>query len=117
MRRVVITGLGPVTSVGVGKRDFWDSLQAGKSRIGPITRFDAGIFNARNASEIRNWAPETYFPPHRLKRLDRYAQFAVSSVALALADAGLQYSPAQPQSRVGVSFGTALGGIANAGSA
>src|SRR4051794_40641156 len=100
MRRVVITGLGPVTSVGVGKRDFWDSLQAGRSGIGPITRFDAGIFNARNASEIRGWAPETYFPPHRLKRLDRYAQFAVTSVALALADAGLQYSPAKPQPRV-----------------
>jgi 3-oxoacyl-[acyl-carrier-protein] synthase II len=114
MRRVVITGLGPVTSVGIGKRDFWDGLKACKSGIGPITRFDAGMFNARHASEIRNWAPETYFPPHRLKRLDRYAQFAVTSVALALADAGLKYSPEQPQWRVGVSFGTALGGIANA---
>ena len=63
---------------------------------------------------MKDWLPERYFPPHRLKRLDRYAQFAVGSVALALQDAWLSYSTNDPQPRVGVSFGTALGGVANA---
>lgn len=114
MRRVVITGLGPITSIGVGKNAFWDGLQAARTGIGPVTYFDATIFNARSASEVKDWFPERYFPPHRLKRLDRYAQFSVGSVALALQDAGLNYSANDPQPRVGVSFGTALGGVANA---
>ena len=58
--------------------------------------------------------PEYYFPPHRLKRLDRYAQFSVASAKMALDDAGIRYSREEPQHRIGVSFGTALGGIANA---
>src|SRR5439155_20093367 len=61
-----------------------------------------------------DWAPEEFFPPHRLKRLDRYAQFSVASAKLALDDAGIAWSRENPQHRIGVSFGTALGGIANA---
>ncbi|MBV9490403.1 MAG: beta-ketoacyl-[acyl-carrier-protein] synthase family protein [Verrucomicrobia bacterium] len=114
MRRVVITGLGPITSVGIGKKAFWEGLQAARTGIGPVTFFDSSMFNAHSASEITSWIPERYFPPRRLKRLDRYAQFAVGSVALALEDAGLEYAPENPQARVGVSFGTALGGVANA---
>jgi 3-oxoacyl-[acyl-carrier-protein] synthase II len=63
---------------------------------------------------VREWDPTVFFPPHRLKRLDRYAQFAVASALLALEDAGLPCAPTEPQHRVGISFGTALGGIANA---
>src|SRR3984893_7944526 len=114
MRRVVITGLGPITSVGIGKKAFWESLQSARSGIGPVTYFDSSIFDIHSASEIKDWFPERYFPPHRLKRLDRYAQFAVGSAALALQDAGLHYLPDNPQTRAGVSFGTALGGVANA---
>jgi 3-oxoacyl-[acyl-carrier-protein] synthase II len=79
-----------------------------------VESFDSSIFNAHCAAEIPDWAPEEYFPPHRLKRLDRYAQFAVGSAKLALTDAGIEWSREQPQHRIGVSFGTALGGIANA---
>src|SRR5205814_3777990 len=79
-----------------------------------ISTFDNAGFNARCAGKIRNWAPEKFSPPHRLKRLDRYAQFAVASAKLALDDAGLEYSRDQPQHRVGVSFGTALGGVCQA---
>jgi 3-oxoacyl-[acyl-carrier-protein] synthase II len=113
-RRVVITGLGPITSVGIGKENFWRGLRAEKSGIQAISSFDTSDFNAHCGGEIPNWTPEDYFPPHRLKRLDRYAQFAVASARLALEDAGIPYSKEQPQDRVGVSFGTALGGIANA---
>src|SRR6201993_1600417 len=114
MRRVVVTGLGPVTPIGVGKEAFWQGILNGKSAIGPVTRFDPAPFNAKVAAEIRNWEPGRYFPPHRLKRLDRYAQFAVTSAKLALDDSGLSFSPNNPQTRVGVSFGSALGGVANA---
>src|SRR6195256_2371073 len=113
-RRVVITGLGPITSVGIGKENFWRGLRAEKSGIQAISSFDTSEFTAHCGAEIPNWIPENYFPPHRLKRLDRYAQFAVASARMALADAALPYSAADPQHRIGVSFGTALGGIANA---
>ena len=114
MRRVVITGVGPITPIGIGKEAFWEAIKNKKSGIGPVTTFDASIFKATSAGEILNWSPEAIFPPHRLKRLDRYAQFSVASVKLALEDSGLNYSPDLPHDRVGVSFGTALGGVANA---
>jgi 3-oxoacyl-[acyl-carrier-protein] synthase II len=114
MRRVVITGVGPITAIGIGKQVFWEAIKHKKSGIGPVSTFDASIFKATSAGEILDWHPENFFPPHRLKRLDRYAQFSVASVKLALEDSGLDYSPNTPQDRVGVSFGTALGGVANA---
>jgi 3-oxoacyl-[acyl-carrier-protein] synthase II len=89
-------------------------MTSGKSGIGPVTRFDPSLFNARSAAEINDWEPEKFFPSQRLKRLDRYAQFAVGSAKLALEDSGLSFSPEDPQARVGVSFGTALGGVSNA---
>ena len=114
MRRVVITGVGPITAIGIGKQAFWEAIQHKKSGIGPVSTFDASIFKATSAGEILDWHPENIFPPHRLKRLDRYAQFSVASVKLALEDSGLDFSPDTPHDRVGVSFGTALGGVANA---
>ena len=113
-RRAVITGIGPITCIGIGRENFWDGLRAEKSGIQRISSFDTTAFNAHCAGEIPDWAPEKFFPPHRLKRLDRYAQFAVASAKLALDDSKLFYSREQPQHRVGVSFGTALGGVANA---
>ncbi len=113
-RRAVITGLGPITAIGIGREEFWNGLRAEKSGVGTVTMFDSSIFNAHCAAEIPAWAPEKFFPPHRLKRLDRYAQFSVGSAQLALEDAGIKWSKEEPQHRVGVSFGTALGGIANA---
>src|SRR3989440_2625139 len=113
-RRAVITGIGPITCIGIGREDFWRGLRAEKSGIRTISSFDTSQFNAHSAGEIVDWMPEDHFPPHRLKRLDRYAQFAVASAKMALDDAGLSYSRETPQDRVGVSFGTALGGVANA---
>lgn len=113
-RRAVITGIGPITCVGRGREDFWRGIRAEKSGIVNVSTFDTIGFNAHCAGEIRDWVPEDFFPPHRLKRLDRYAQFAVASARLALADSGFEYSRDQPQHRVGVSFGTALGGVSNA---
>jgi 3-oxoacyl-[acyl-carrier-protein] synthase II len=113
-RRAVITGIGPISSIGIGRENFWRGIRAEKSGIQAISSFDTTEFNAHCGGEISDWAPEDYFPPHRLKRLDRYAQFAVASAKMALDDAGLPYSQGTPQHRIGVSFGTALGGVANA---
>ena len=114
MRRVVITGLGPITPIGIGKESFWEAIQAAKSGIGPVTFFDPSVFRTTSAAEIHGWTPENFFPPQRLKRLDRFAQFAVISAKLALEDSGIEYSVDKPQERIGVSFGTALGGVSNA---
>ena len=113
-RRVVITGLGPITCIGRGRENFWNGIRAEQSGIGRISSFDASAFNVHCAGEIPDWNPEEFFAPHRLKRLDRYAQFSVASAKLALDDAGLEYSHDRPQDRFGVSFGTALGGVCKA---
>lgn len=113
-RRAVITGLGPITCIGTGKDAFWKGLLAHRSGIGRVTRFDSADFRAHNAGEIADWDPTAFFSPHRLKRLDLYAQFSVASAILALRDAGFEFSREEPQHRTGVSFGTALGGISNA---
>ena len=113
-RRAVITGLGPITCIGTGVENFWKAILEEKSGIHSITSFDPSVFHVRCAGEIRDWNAEEYFSPHRLKRLDRYAQFAVVSAKLALEDARIDYSREKPQDRVGVSFGTALGGVCKA---
>src|SRR5213080_4957816 len=113
-RRVVITGLGPITCIGKGVDGFWKGILAEKTGISPITNFDVSAFGVRVAGQVNDWDPEEFFPAHRLKRLDRYAQFSVASAKLALDDAGIEYSKEKPQDRIGVSFGTALGGVCKA---
>ena len=113
-RRVVITGLGPITCIGRGVDGFWNGIRAEKTGISPIQSFDVSSFGVRVAGEMFDWNAEEFFTPQRLKRLDRYAQFAVASAKLALDDARLSYSKDNPQERVGVSFGTALGGVCKA---
>jgi 3-oxoacyl-[acyl-carrier-protein] synthase II len=113
-RRAVITGIGPITCIGYGVDGFWDGILAEKSGITRISTFDPEPFQVRCAGEISDWNPEQFFSPQRVKRLDRYAQFAVASAQLALDDAGIKYSRERPQHRIGVSFGTALGGVCKA---
>ena len=113
-RRAVITGIGPVTCIGKGREDFWNGILSQKSGVGSITSFDPAVFRVRCAGEIADWNAEDFFSLQRLKRLDRYAQFAVVSAKLALDDAGIECSRENPRDRIGVSFGTALGGVCKA---
>ena len=113
-RRAVITGIGPITCIGHGREEFWNAILGERSGIKTITSFDPTVFRVRSAGEISDWDPEKFFSPQRLKRLDRYAQFAVVSAKLALEDAHLECSREKPQDRIGVSFGTALGGVCKA---
>ena len=113
-RRAVITGIGPITCIGSGRENFWNGVLAEKTGVSRISGFDPRPFQVRCAGEIADWNPEEFFSPQRIKRLDRYAQFAVASAQLALTDSGITYSQEKPQDRVGVSFGTALGGVCKA---
>ena len=113
-RRAVITGIGPITCIGTGVEEFWKGIRSERSGVRRISSFDTTGFNAHCGGEIPEWNPEIFFPPHRLKRLDRYAQFSVASAKLALDDAKISYSREHPQDRAGVSFGTALGGVCQA---
>jgi 3-oxoacyl-[acyl-carrier-protein] synthase II len=112
--RVVITGLGAITCIGHGREGLWQGILREVSGIGPVTRFDATDFDAKNAGEINDFHGSDHFPPHKLKRLDRYAQFALWLTQQALDDAGLKVSHENPRADIGVSFGTALGGITTA---
>ncbi len=113
-RRAVITGIGPVTCIGEGKDDFWSAILAGTSGIRDLDYFDTAHLGARCAGQIPGFDIGRFIRPQRARRLDRYAQFALASALLALRDSGLEWSPRHPDSRRGVSFGTALAGIANA---
>jgi len=113
-RRAVITGIGPITCIGRGRENFWNGILAEKTGVTRISSFDPLPFQVQCAGEIADWNPEEFFTPQRVKRLDRYAQFAVASAQLALEDAGISCSREQPQDRIGVSFGTALGGVCKA---
>jgi 3-oxoacyl-[acyl-carrier-protein] synthase II len=112
--RVVITGVGALTCVGHGRKGLWEGILREKSGISFITRFDASPYDAKCAGEINDFNPADHFPPHKLKRIDRYAQFALALSQQAIDDAGLKLDPEKPRTDVGVSFGTALGGITTA---
>ncbi len=112
--RVVITGIGALTCVGHGRQGLWEGLLREKSGVSFITRFDTTDYDAKCAGQINDFDPSEHFPFHKLKRIDRYAQFALVLSQQALDDAGLKLSPEHPRTDVGVSFGTALGGITTA---
>ncbi len=118
-RRAVITGIGPLTTIGIGKAELESGLLREKSAIRRLPS-DGHLLaaiqstHAKHAAWIDDFIPSQWFPPHRLKRLDRYVQFSLVASRLAVEDAGLSLSPDAPSPRVGVSFGTGLGGIAHA---
>lgn len=110
-KRVAITGLGPITAVGIGKEPLWAGLQRQKSPIRPITRFDASMWKSRIAAEIDDFEPTNYMDPKTARRMDRFTQFSIATARMALDDAGL--NPADlDRDRVAVQMGSALGGVA-----
>ena len=108
-RRVVITGIGPVTPVGVGTDPFWAALVEGRSGIGPVTLFDASDYPVRIAGEVREFDPTAWMERRDARRTDRVVHFASAAGRLAWEDAG---SPNVEPSRAAVLMGTGIGGIA-----
>ncbi|HEU4587901.1 MAG TPA: beta-ketoacyl-ACP synthase II [Gemmatimonadales bacterium] len=110
-RRVVITGIGAVTPIGVGVDGLWDGLRSRRSAVQCITRFDPSPFKCRIGAQVNDFVPTDHIEERRARRLDRYSQFSIAATRLALADAGLDRAREDPD-RVGAMMGTALGGVA-----
>lgn len=109
-RRVVITGVGPVTPIGTGKEKFWDNLTAGKSGIDIITRFDTTEIDVKIAGEVKDFDYAEYMDKKEGKRMDRVTHFAVAAAKLAVEDAKLDLANIN-QVRAGVCVGSGIGGI------
>ena len=109
-RRVVITGLGPVSPIGTGKEEFWKNLTAGKSGVGLITRFDTTDFDVKIAAEVKDFDYTLYVDKKEGKRMDRVTHFAVAAAKLAIKDAKLDLGSIN-QVRAGVCVGSGIGGI------
>ncbi len=109
-RRVVITGVGLVTPVAIGTEETWSGLIAGKSGIGPITRFDTTNFATKFCGEIRGWDPTKWMTSREAKTVDRFIQFAIAAGGIAMADSGLKIDASFAE-RVGTYVGAGLGGL------
>jgi 3-oxoacyl-[acyl-carrier-protein] synthase II len=109
-RRVVITGVGLVTPVGIGKDETWSALCAGISGIGEITRFDTSCFETRIAGEVKNFHPEDYLPKKEARRMERFIAYSLAAARMATEDAGLTIDSSNSE-RVGVLTGCGLGGL------
>ncbi len=109
-RRVVVTGLGVVTSLSCRVDDFWARLCEGQSGIHPIRRFDASRFRSRIAGEIADWSTDGYLPQKEVKRLDRFVQFGVVAGMEAVRDAGIDFAREDPY-RCGAIIGSGIGGL------
>jgi len=109
-KRIVVTGVGPITPIGIGKQAFWDALLAGKNGIERITRFDATNYAAQIAGEVKDFDVDGYIDKKEAKRMDRYAQFAVVSAGMALKDAGIDLEKVD-RDRIGAYVGAGIGGI------
>jgi 3-oxoacyl-[acyl-carrier-protein] synthase II len=109
-RRVVVTGLGMITPLGTTVDTSWAALTAGKSGIGPITRFDATDLETQIAGEVHDFDPLEYMERKEAKRADRFAQFAVATAGQALKDAKLEITK-DLAPRIGVTFGSGIGGV------
>ncbi len=109
-RRVVVTGLGIVSPVGNSIPEAWESLLAGKSGIGPITRFDASAFPARIAGEVRGFDVSTYLSAKEARRMDVFIHYGMAAGIQAIRDSGLEVSEANA-ARIGINIGSGIGGL------
>ncbi len=109
-KRVVITGMGVVSPVGIGLDEFWSALTAGISGIGTITKFDPSEYNSKIAGEVKNFNPTDYIEKKEARRMDKFAQFAVAATDMAIKDAGLDLEK-EKRERIGVIIGSGIGGM------
>ncbi len=109
-RRVVITGLGMVTPLGIGVEENWESVLKGKSGIGPITKFDASSFASQIAGEVKGFRSEDFLTPKDAKHLDVFIHYAIASARMAIEDSKLKITP-ENNNRVGCVTGSGIGGL------
>ena len=109
-RRIVVTGLGCVTPVGSDVATVWSAIREGRSGIGPLRAFDASRFSAKIAGEVRDFDVEAYMAPKDARKSDTFIHYGLAASIQAIADAGLEAHPQQPE-RYGVAVGSGIGGI------
>ena len=109
-RRVVVTGIGLLTPLGIGTEVSWEAIRAGRSGIGPITQFDAAAFSCRIAGQVKGFDPAGYIEKKEIKKMGRFIQFAIAAADCALKDSGLRVTP-DNEERVGVYIGSGSGGF------
>ncbi len=110
LKRVVVTGLGAVTPVGLDSEETWNNLVAGKSGAGPITQFDASKFKTHFACEVKGLDVNKYIDRKEARKIDRYTQLALVSAIQAVEDSGMDLESVDKE-RIGVVFGVGIGGI------
>lgn len=108
--RVVITGMGAVTPIGLSVADFWDSLTAGRSGVGPVTLFDAEKYPTKIAAEVKGFDPRDYMARQEARRMSRFIQLAMASAVMALEDARLDMER-EDATKIGLEIGSAAGGV------
>ena len=109
-RRVVVTGIGAITPIGITRDNLWNGVRAERSAVGSLTRFDPSIFRSHNAAEVNDFVPTDHLESKRAKRLDRFGQFSVVAARQALEDARIDLAT-EDRDRIGSMMGTALGGV------
>jgi len=109
-RRVVITGIGAITPIGIGVEGLWSGLERATSAVREITRFDPAPFRTRIAAQVDNFHATDHIEERKARRIDRFGQFSVAASRMALADAELDLAR-EDRDRIGVMMGTALGGV------
>ncbi len=110
-RRVVVTGIGAITPIGLTREGLWEGLRREQSAVGPLTRFDPSPYRSHNAAEVKDFIATDHLEAKRARRLDRFGQFSVVVARMAVEDAGLDLAR-ENRERMGAMMGTALGGIA-----
>ena len=110
-RRVVVTGIGAVTPIGITGHDLWEGVRGERSAVRSLTRFDPSIFRSHNAAEVNDFVPSDHLEAKRAKRLDRFGHFSVVAAKQALEDAGIDLA-SEDRDRIGSMMGSALGGVA-----
>lgn len=110
MNRVVITGIGLVTPVGIGRQESWEALLAGQSGAAPITIFDAASFRVRFACEVKGWDGTKFIEKKKLKEMDRFIEFACGAASMAMKDAALELTEEEREA-AGCFIGVGLGGL------
>jgi len=109
-RRVVVTGMGAITPLGLTVESFWQELKKGRSGINPITLFDAGNLSCTIAAEVKNFIADDYMPPKSARHMGRFSRVAVAATKMAIEDAGLDLEKEQRE-RIGVLIGNGIGGF------
>ncbi|HUQ21145.1 MAG TPA: beta-ketoacyl-ACP synthase II [Gemmatimonadaceae bacterium] len=110
-RRVVITGIGAITPIGLTRAGLWEGIRRQRSAVGSLTRFDPTPFRSHNAAEVNDFVPTDHLDQKKAKRLDRFGHFSVVTAAMALEDSGIDLAT-EDRERIGAMMGSALGGVA-----